>query len=340
MPYEIPQNLPWEKFVTLWDEAGDALARLDQCLEQSDLKAAWLRRADFEEAAAALWVEGGLVPLEDLVLDDAQTNARLPNHELFQARSVLLTRRRLARQKPDEILTLENLLALQEGRDQLEATRQETQEMFLRDPFWDPQEALEEWLALLPQLAVFPALPATAIALHAWDHLCPFQHRNATLGRLLASSLLMKRGKISGQILCLNLGLKAIRWTDHAAWTGHGAGDGHAAGSDRAAVSLEIWIKEFCRAVTKAAGQGLQLHQQLVMARRLMARRLEGRRSTSHLPALANLILEQPLVSAPMIAKKLSTTQATAIRLMGELTGTGAVRELTGRSRFRAYGIV
>ncbi|WP_282611001.1 DUF1612 domain-containing protein [Pelagibius sp. Alg239-R121] len=328
MPYKVPQSLPWDEFITLWDEAGDALARLDQCLGHSDLREAWLRRADFEEAAAALWVEGGLVPLEDLVLDDAHTNARLPNHELFQARSILLIRRRLARQKPDEVLTIENLLALQEGRDQLDTTRQDTQEMLLRDPFWDPEEALEEWLALLPQLAVFPSLPATAIALHAWDKLCPFQHRNATMGRLLASSLFMKQGKITGQILCLNVGLKAIRWYDHATW------------HSQAAAPLEIWIKEFCRAVTKAAGQGLQLHQQLVMARRLMARRLEGRRTTSHLPAVAQLVLEQPLVSAPMIAKKLGTTQPTAVRLMGELVGTGAVRELTGRSRFRAYGIV
>ncbi|WP_282610819.1 hypothetical protein [Pelagibius sp. Alg239-R121] len=82
-----------------------------------------------------------------MTLDDANTNARLPNHELFQARSILLARRRLARQKPDEILTLENLLALQEGRDQLDATRQDTQEMLLCDPFRDPEEALEEWLA-------------------------------------------------------------------------------------------------------------------------------------------------------------------------------------------------
>lgn len=65
-----------------------------------------------------------------------------------------------------------------------------------------------------------------------------------------------------------------------------------------------------------------------------------GRKTTFHLPALAHLVLEEPLVSAPMIAKKLGTTQSTAIRLMGELVGTGAVRELTGRSRFRAYGIV
>src|SRR5690606_38667552 len=105
MGYALPSSLSLDRILTVWEPAEEALARLDQALTGSALKAAWLARADFEEAAAALWLEGELVPLEDLVLDDASTNARTPTHQLFQARAVLLNRRSLARQGPKKALT-------------------------------------------------------------------------------------------------------------------------------------------------------------------------------------------------------------------------------------------
>lgn len=322
MSYAIPASLPWGKIIVAWEEAEEALARLDQALLSSDLKSAWLRRADFEEAAAALWLEGGLVPLEDLVLDDAHTNARLPNHELFQARSVLHIRRRLARQDPSEILTLDSLVSLQETRDQVEgAIREEAMSLLMQDPTWVTDVRLEDWLSLLQALDAYPALPATAIALHAWNDICPFQHRNETIGRLLAPGLLWRRQKITGHVLCLSVGLKAQRWFD------------------RPIVPLESWIREFCRAVTRAARIGLQRLQELTLAQVLLARRMEGRRKSSRLPALARLILEEPLVSATMVSKRLNMSQQAAGSLIEDLVSTGAVRELTGRTRFRAYAI-
>ncbi len=322
MSYAIPPTLPWEKFVGVWEEAEEALARLDQALKSSGLKSAWHRRADFDEAAAALWLEGSLVPLEDLVLDDANTNARAPSHELFQARSVLLTRRRLARQEPSETFTLNALAALQENREQVDdALRVESMDLLMQDPDWLADIRLEDWLYLLPALEALPALPATAIALHAWNHIQPFQHQNETLGRQLAPSLLWQRQKINGQVLCLSVGLKALRWFD------------------RPVVPLDTWIKEFCRAVTRAAHEGLTRLQELTLAEAQLARRLEGRRKSSRLPALARLILEEPLISAPMVAKKLDMSQQAAGTMIEDFVSTGALRELTGRSRFRAYAI-
>ncbi|WP_282611241.1 DUF1403 family protein [Pelagibius sp. Alg239-R121] len=322
MSYAIPTNLPWDKFVGAWEEAEEALARLDQALASSALKTAWLRRADFEEAAAALWLEGDLVPLEDLVLDDANTNARAPSHELFQARSILLLRRRLGRQEPLDALKLDGLISLQETRDQVdEAAREDTMDLLMQDPDWLAETRLEDWLYILPAFDAFPALPATAVALHAWNHIQPFQQRNETIGRLLAPPLLWRRQKIDGQALCLCVGLKALRWFD------------------RPVVPLESWIKVFCRAVTRAAQDGLKRLQELSLAQTQLARRLEGRRKSSRLPALAELILEEPLVSAPMVARKLDMSQQAAGTLIEDLVSTGVVRELTGRSRFRAYAI-
>jgi hypothetical protein len=48
------------------------------------------------------------------------------------------------------------------------------------------------------------------------------------------------------------------------------------------------------------------------------------------------LVLSRPTVSAPMIAKTAKVTQRGALNLIGEL----GVREVTGRGRSRACGII
>lgn len=321
MPYKIPDKLPWDRIAAAWEAAEERFARLDQVVADSDLRDAWMARAHFEEAAAALWLEGKLVPLEDLVLYDAKTAIRLPTQELFQARSVLLSRRSLARQGPDESLSLPGILALKERRERL--TEAALGPVILdHDPDWDTESHVAEWLDLLVELDRFPALPAAAIALHAWDAVEPFQQGNATIGRLLASVLLWRRGKAHGLVLCPSVGLKGLRWLD------------------RRGLPLSPWIDEFCQAVVLAADHGLERHRRLKLAQQMMGRQSAGRRRSSRLPALAQLVLDYPLVSAPMAAKQLGMTQEGASGLLDQLVKAGIVRELTGRSRFRAFGLI
>jgi hypothetical protein len=45
----------------------------------------WIERSHFHDAAAALWVEGELVHVEDLVFHDAEMDQRTPTHELTRA---------------------------------------------------------------------------------------------------------------------------------------------------------------------------------------------------------------------------------------------------------------
>lgn len=71
------------------------------------------------------------------------------------------------------------------------------------------------------------------------------------------------------------------------------------------------------------------------MARTLLARKLDGRRSTSRLPALLEYVLTRP-VSVGMIAEELGITSRAALDQVGEL----GLREATGRGRYRAWGIL
>jgi uncharacterized membrane protein len=77
----------------------------------------------------------------------------------------------------------------------------------------------------------------------------------------------------------------------------------------------------------------------LILARELMNRVTAGCRSNSKLPELVELFLSRPLVTVPLGAKTLKVTHK-AIDLMLAQLGGARPRELTGRTRYRAWGIV
>jgi HTH DNA binding domain. len=62
----------------------------------------------------------------------------------------------------------------------------------------------------------------------------------------------------------------------------------------------------------------------------MFERKLEGRRTSSKLPGLVDLVMAKPLVSATMVAKTLEVTPQAARRIVLEL----GLREMTGRGRF------
>jgi hypothetical protein len=77
-------------------------------------------------------------------------------------------------------------------------------------------------------------------------------------------------------------------------------------------------------------------HDRWLLARRQLDRRLVGRRSNSNLPALADLVVARPILSAGLIARELKVTPRAAQDLVAELD----LREMTGRGRYRAWGIL
>ena len=142
--------------------------------------------------------------------------------------------------------------------------------------------------------------------------------RNGWLGRLLGSALLRSRGKARSHLPCLNTGLRALqRERRHA--------------RDRGA-RLVAFIDAFTAGVVK----GLEDHDRWSLARQQLARKLVDRRSTSKLPALIDYVMSRPIVSAGMVAKELSVTPRAAQDLIYEL----GLREVTGKGRYRAWGVL
>jgi hypothetical protein len=197
-----------------------------------------------------------------------------------------------------------------------ETTRRGERDPLVYDLDWDEDARIEDWQRVVDRTRSWPPALAAAITADAWDRIEPLQH-TPWLGRLLAAALLRERGKTRWHLPCLHDGLKAIprerrQPREYAA---------------RLAVQIE--------AMTAAAKSGLKHHDRWLNQRTLLARKLDGRRATSRLPALLDYVLARPVVSAGMIADELGITPRAAQTLVAEL----GLREATGRRRYRAWGI-
>nr|CAD6631252.1 hypothetical protein RNT25_04605 [arsenite-oxidising bacterium NT-25] len=183
---------------------------------------------------------------------------------------------------------------------------------------WHEDERLEEWRAVLRQVQEFPAVLQAIVALDAWNEIAVLQHAG-WMGRLLAAALLRQGGVTSGcHLAAINLGLKTIP-VDR-----------------RRHRHRETRLLAIAHGLIATAEIGLKEHDRLALARTLMERKLAGRRASSKLPELVELVMAKPLVSAGMVAKTLEVTPQGARRIVLEL----GLREMTGRGRFRAWGIL
>ncbi|MER8464919.1 RHE_PE00001 family protein [Mesorhizobium sp. M1396] len=376
MAYDIG-SLSLDILIAPVAKATEALARLDERLARSPVRDGFVERQHFADAAAALWLAGELVHVEDLVLHDAHMDIRTPTHELTRAHAVLRTRRRIFAQKPDWALSREGFLALtgrggatpasgpksREGegagtasvdpevRDDAEDDllaeefaeidavlarsskilsgagepgkaarpddRPEPQNGLIYDLDWNEEERLAEWQVVVAGTRDLPVILRAAILLEAWSEIEVLQHA-AWLGPLLVAALLRQDGLAANHLACLHLGAKNIPRERRRARNR----------SERLLACLD--------AIHDAALVGLKEHDRLVLAKSQMERKLRDRRASSKLSDVVELVLSRPLVSAGMIQERLKVTKQGALNLVGEL----GLREMTGRGRFRAWGIV
>lgn len=371
MAYTI-ESLSLHALLPAIGKAEDQLARLDEQVRRSPVGDGFVARGHFFDAAASMWVGGELVHVEDLVLHDERMDARAPTHELTIAHRILRARRRIAGAKPGwavsdagiggltgheeqerEAAEGEGMIASVEGTADLDfigmadplaqelanvdALLEQSQrlidrvsdqkgagrsalvvgDLVVRDSDWDEADRVTQWRRVLDEVADLPPTLAAALIWEAWESLEPMQ-RQHWLGGQFVSAYLRARGKVASHLFAFNVGLKAVPR------------------ERRRSPTRLTRILAFLDAMSASAEIGMKEISRLAQAREQMTRRLNGRRSSSSLPTAIELVLSRPIVSAPMIAKTAKITQRGALNLIAELR----VREVTGRGRYRAWGIL
>ncbi|MBP0440327.1 RHE_PE00001 family protein [Tianweitania sediminis] len=350
----------------------EALVRLDERLACSPVCEGWIERSHFHDAAAALWVEGELVHVEDLVFHDANMDLRTPTHELTRAHAVLRMRRRILAQHRDWALGREGMRELtgrgraalaavvgREGKgtsagedaadgwdepeeDRLaeefaeidavlarsskvlagaevpaKAPRSDERPELIYDLDWDEDARLAEWQAVAADTRGLPSILRAGLLLDAWQDIEVLQ-RGGWIGPLLVAALLRQERAADYHLACLHLGAQKI------------------ARERRRARGRTERVLAFIDAIGEAAGFGLKEHDRLLMAKTQMERVLRGRRANSKLPALIDLVMSRPVISTGMIQSALKVSRQGALDLVGAFN----LREMTGRGRYKGWGII
>jgi hypothetical protein len=358
----------------LFVRAEDALARLDERALRSSIADGFSERRHFFDAVGALWVAGELVHLEDLVLHDAHMDARTPSHELTIAHAVLRARRRIWTSdtywalsetgmtvltgiggeqqrapelksayrdhdnddhEPDAPLATElaEIDAILERSSRLlddlargvreakpEPTRPERADdrlALLDDEDWDEAARLREWRSVISIADALPPTLGAAVLFDAWEQIEPLR-RQHWLGGLLVSGYLRQRGKITSHLFSFFAGLKTVRH------------------ERRRSRQRLVRLQSFLEAMVESADLGLKEMDRLSLAQQQMQMRFKDRRSNSSLPNLAQFVLSRPMVSSAMVARELKVSGRGALNLLNDI----GIREITGRGRYRAWGII
>ncbi|MER8608123.1 RHE_PE00001 family protein [Mesorhizobium sp. M1233] len=182
---------------------------------------------------------------------------------------------------------------------------------------WDEDARLAEWQAVVADTRSLPSILRAAVLLEAWQEIEVLQ-RGGWVGPLLVAALLRQERVTDHHLACLHLGAQKI------------------ARERRRARGRTERILALIEAVQEAATFGLKEHDRLLLAREQMDRKLRGRRANSRLPAMIELVLSRPLVTTGMIQATLKVSRQGAL----DLVGAFGLREMTGRGRYKGWGIV
>lgn len=311
----------------------------------------------------AIQMDGALVDLVDLVLHDANMNTRAPTHDLARAAAALRARRmalqrpapwplshdgvaslagglaskRTVDEKPSPVITVvediedevdpfagqfAEIDALIERTGRVlrgEAVSTRDRASLVYQDAEGEEESEDQWFALLADCERLPAVQAAAFAWQSWREL-RLHDRKPWLALIIAGAVLRARG-VTTWMLPLAAGFR------QAGFRG------------RQAVSREEAVEVFCDVLGNAIRIGGADLSTLILQRELMAKRLEGRRKGSKLGDLVELFLSRPIVTMPMAGMHLKVTPHAVKCMFAELGGS-LPRELTQRSRYRAWGIL
>jgi hypothetical protein len=293
--------------------AQAAVSRLDERARHFPWRAAWMQRMLFHEACACQRMEGDLVHLEDLVLLDGNAFSGAPSMTLSSALEVLKIWRAAEAGEAGSVLR-----AARPGLADAAPLQDSGAASELGAPALNSAH-LEAWRRIEAESRKRPALIAAAMVWDAWLELLP-ESRSSWRATLLAALTLKSRGLTPNLLLPLDTGWCVSEYRR------------------RPGEEFTARIAGFLGWAEAAAEEGQKEFDSLVLAEKLLRSSLRGRRSSSRMPKLAELLLELPFVSVALAAKVLGVSRQGAHAMLEQL-GAPA-HKLTDRKRCNVWSVM
>jgi Fic family protein len=156
----------------------------------------------------------------------------------------------------------------------------------------------------------------------------PFLDGNGRVGRLLITFLLCERKVLHRPLLYLSLFLKVNRAEYYDRLM-----------AIRSDGNWEGWLKYFLRGVIEVSQSATETARAMMNLqekhRQLIGDKLRGRAAQG--TRLLDYLFEQPLVSVPLVEKRLACSFVTANKIVEQFAELGLLRETTGWQRNRRY---
>ena len=342
-------------FMRLHDQALGAMIRLDERVRRSspELASGFKSRCDFYEAQAVARV----VHLEDVVLHDANTDVRMPTDEILAASRALVRRSELAKASKSKCADPEYLakitqLALTEflateseaslatqssGSGVLDELAQDdlTPDSLTQDDLAAAMGDLDSLAAKLTAKAASPASHSIAGLLHEIAPLPPFlggilllDHWFYQAGETISDSgplLLGAYWKASGFMTAHSPSIARGLWKSRNRW--------------QRQVETEERIIDLLATFTKLAKLGHADLDRLTLAQEVMLNKVPATGRHIKLREMITVFIELPMVSNAILMNRLKISKQAVDYLLAQL-GSALPRELTGRERYRAWGVL
>ncbi len=173
-----------------------------------------------------------------------------------------------------------------------------------------------------------PVLIHCGLAHAQFETIHPFLDGNGRVGRLLITFLLCEQKVLHLPLLYLSLFLKVNRaeYYDRLMAIRH---DGN----------WEGWLRFFLRGIIEVSQSATETARAIMILRekhRLLIGEKLGRRAGQGM-RLLDYLFEQPLLSVPLVEKRLACSFVTANKIVEQLAALGLLRETTGWQRNRRY---
>jgi Fic family protein len=347
VPRPLPPTPPLDlqRLLPMLTRADQALGRLDGIATVLPSTALFVFMYVRKEALLSSQIEGTQSSLSDLLLFENSETPLVPLDDVVEVSNYIRAMEYgLKRIKDDFPLSLRlikdmhrELLSKGRGQNKQPGEFRTSQNwiggsrpgkaIFVPPPPEEVVNCLGDLETFLHDKSAHPVLIRAALAHVQFETIHPFLDGNGRMGRLLITLMLCEEDVLREPILYLSLYLKENRARYYELLQ-----------AVREKGDWETWVEFFLEGVAETSEKGV------ATARRLMTLFDDGEKKIAELgraaPSALRLHTElkrTPMVSVPLIAKKLGLSQPTIQKSLDHLTDLGIVKEMTGKKRSRLY---